>query len=83
MTITIMSYQHHLGKAFCYYGYFNLIYAISYSQLQSFFVAWFRYLCIVHNNSLASIQITAKVILAFYSANIDSYLKYGSLPRNL
>jgi hypothetical protein len=62
MTVTILSQQQHLGKAFCYYGYFNMVYVIAYSQLQSFFVAFFRYLCIVHNNSLASIGMTAKVI---------------------
>jgi hypothetical protein len=65
MTITILSHQDHPGKVFCYYGYFNIMFNVSYWQLQSFFVALFRYLCIVHNESLASIGITAKVSLAF------------------
>jgi hypothetical protein len=65
MSITIMSQQHQLGEAFCYYGYFNTMFTVCYSQLHSFFVALFRYLCIVHKNSLASIGITAKVILVY------------------
>jgi hypothetical protein len=50
-----------LGKEICYYGYFYSMYAACFTQSQSFFVALFRYLCIVKNDYLTTIGVPAKV----------------------
>jgi hypothetical protein len=52
-----------LGQEICYYGYFNNMYSFCFSQCQSFFVALFRYLCIVKSDYLTTIGMPAKVLI--------------------
>jgi hypothetical protein len=73
----------YIGDIGCYGIRFLQGYTLSYMQTNSFFVALFRYLCIVHTKSLQSIGVTPKVLKKNLTSNeFPKFPKVPKFPKN-